>query len=742
MSRIAFDFPLAIYAGLPVAAAVLALSAWSKHRRGIGRWQLTLSLLFRGVALLILVVQAARPVRVDVRDKEKPRPTVFLLVDRSASMSLEDEETTRYGEAVAFARSELLPAVKRADLRPRAFLFAEDVIAADGAQVAAAIPDGKATNLSGAIVLALASTVNPPFAAIALTDGAANVSEDNARALAVLLESGTPFVGVGFGTETGLRGLSLCAVTGPSTTSVNEQFRISAELEMNSPDEMPQFDLLLLRDGKLRDTKRVSAGSGQRLWMEGFDIKEEREGVYTYAVQLQRPAVEGLRCPSVSGAARVRVFKSREVRVLFAQEAPTWNYKFVRLALRGDPTIKLTGLTRTSRQSVLHQNPEIPGELVGEFPSKLEEIAPFRVVVLSNFKPSDLTAGQQDLLKRFCRDFGGGILMIGDAETFGPSWHGSQLDPLLPVRFASSASPRQPPSSFQLRLTQEALTHPVFELGGEGRQGAAWDKLPAFSGYACPATAKLGARVWAISSDGRGPGRSPCILMAEQRYGAGISAVICIHNFWQWRLAKDGEPQQFDRFWRQLIRYLGEVRREEVEIGFPEQELSPNADIRVTIQRQPDPRFPQAARDYIVRIEDAEKRQVEEHAVSIAPDRAVEVTFRVPTSGDYSVSVIGADGVLQATRTVEIREANIEFRRTARDMENLRQWASLTGGIAVRAEDCHDAEKLLARITTKTEHPLPGTDRRMPIGLNHWVLSALLACLCAEWVLRKRWELP
>jgi hypothetical protein len=118
------------------------------------------------------------------------------------------------------------------------------------------------------------------------------------------------------------------------------------------------------------------------------------------------------------------------------------------------------------------------------------------------------------------------------------------------------------------------------------------------------------------------------------------------------------------------------------------------------------------------------------------------VTFRVPASGAYSVSVIGADGVLLATRAVEIREANIEFQRMARDMKNLGQWASLTGGIAVRAEDCQDAVKLLARITTQTKHPLPGTDRRMPIGPNHWVLSALLACLCAEWVLRKHWELP
>jgi hypothetical protein len=86
----------------------------------------------------------------------------------------------------------------------------------------------------------------------------------------------------------------------------------------------------------------------------------------------------------------VHVSDEKELRVLYIQGALTWDYKFISLALRNDQAIKLTGLTRTSKQSVFRQNVETAGELLNGFPTSLEELAPFRVVVLSNLRPADL----------------------------------------------------------------------------------------------------------------------------------------------------------------------------------------------------------------------------------------------------------------------------------------------------------------------------------------------------------------
>jgi len=90
------------------------------------------------------------------------------------------------------------------------------------------------------------------------------------------------------------------------------------------------------------------------------------------------------------------------LRVLYLQGALTWAYKFVNLALHNNSGIKITGLTRTSKQSVFRQNVESAGELLNGFPTSLEELAPFRVVVLSNLRPAELSPAQQDVLQPSC----------------------------------------------------------------------------------------------------------------------------------------------------------------------------------------------------------------------------------------------------------------------------------------------------------------------------------------------------
>ena len=61
-------------------------------------------------------------------------------------------------------------------------LFSESAEFADGEKLTTAQPKGKRTNLGGAIVQAFVNAAHPPLAVIALTDGIANESADNARA--------------------------------------------------------------------------------------------------------------------------------------------------------------------------------------------------------------------------------------------------------------------------------------------------------------------------------------------------------------------------------------------------------------------------------------------------------------------------------------------------------------------------------------------------------------------------------
>jgi hypothetical protein len=738
IAALVFEFPAGWFLGLPIVAA-LSLAIWRQHKQGIGKHRfLTLNGL-RAAAALVLVFLAARPVWIANEPPVSAARSVVLLMDRSESMSIEDRSGTRYDAAVGFVRDRLLPALKSANLPVEAMLFDKVTEPADGPKLASTTPQGKRTNLGNAIAQALAISSQPPLAVIALTDGIANENADNARALSALVDANVPFIGVGFGSDRGVRTLSLREVDAPPTVPTRTSFSISAQLEMMNIDDLPAFDILLYRDGTVHQKKTVTPGTGSRTWLENFQVKEDKQGVHNYMVQLIPPDTANLKCVNLLANATVRVSDERELRVLYIQGALTWDYKFINMAMRNDQTIKLTGLTRTSKQSVFRQNVETAGELLNGFPSSLEELAPFRVVVLSNLRPADLTAGQQDVLARFCSELGGGVLMVGGPSTFDSSWQNSRLEQLLPVVFATDNGVQGLDRPFRIQLSDEALAHPVFQITDNRAARDAWSQLPTFTQYGRVDAPKPGAQVWALHATDDGP-RGRRILMASQHYGAGLSAVICIQNFWRWRLAKDSEPQQFDRFWRQLFRFLGEVGRQDVAIHLADQELHPQMDVQLVLEKRPNPKnLNEASQKFFVRVEDSQKTVLLDQTVELQPLRPVDLKFHAEKPDVYAVTVLDSLKVPVASRPVEIRDVNVEFQNTGRNMETLRQWASISDGLAMKVEDCRDAGDLVAQVQAKIEQVRHSKPLRRPLGMNGWSLGFVLACLAGEWILRKRW---
>jgi len=739
-SSLIFQFPLGWQVGLPMVVLLAAFAVWRQRRRGISRPRIALLAALRVAALLVLVFLAARPIWFTREPPAAANRPVILLVDRSESMSLEEQGRSRYDQTLLFLRERLLPALKFAHFPVQAFLFDQGVESADGPKLAAAIPKGKRTNLAGAIAQSFSAASQPPLAVVALTDGIVNESDDNARALTELVDAHVPFIGVGFGTDQGVRTLSLRDLEAPAVVPTKTAFRIAAMIEMMNSDELPAFEVVLFRDGQVLQKKTVSAGKGSRTWLESFQVTEEKQGLRNYTVQLLPPQIPSLKCVNLLANTAVHVSDEKELRVLYIQGSLTWDYKFINLALHNDQTIKITGLTRTSKQSVFRQNVESAGELLNGFPTTLEELAPFRVVVLSNLRPADLTPAQQDVLARFCGEMGGGVLMIGGPATFDASWQSSRLEQLLPVVFSANSGVLGLDRPFHLQLTEDALQHPVFQIAEGQAPRETWAALPTFTQYGRVDAAKPGAQVWALHQSDEGP-RGRRILMASQRYGAGLSAVITIQNFWRWRLARDAEPQQFDRFWRQLFRFLSEVGRQDVSVHLADQDLRPQMDVQVLIEKQPNPKnLTDTNRKYFVRAEDSEKKVLQEESVELETLHPVNFKFHAEKPGIYTVTVLDINKVPIATKPIEVRDINVEFQNTGRDMETLRQWAAISDGLAVKVEDCPDAGDLVAQIKSKIEQIRLGKQTRRPVGVNAWVLTWVVACLGAEWLLRKAWE--
>src|SRR5438876_616320 len=115
-------------------------------------------------------------------------------------------------------------------------------------------------------------------------------------------------------------------------------------------------------------------------------------------------------------------------------------------------------------------------------------------------------------------------------------------------------------------------------------------------------------------------------------------------------------------------------------------------DVQVILEKQPNPKnISDPNKKFFVKVEDEHQHVLHDETVELEPLHPVDFRFHASTTGVYTVSVSDALKVPCANRTIEIRNLNLEFADTARNMELLRQWAAVSDGLAMKAEDCRDA---------------------------------------------------
>ncbi|MEE2936726.1 MAG: vWA domain-containing protein [Planctomycetota bacterium] len=733
MSNFVFQVPWAIAIGGSVVVAVMVWTGFTLQRRRVPPARCSILMVLRALFLVSLILLAARPVWNSPDREEQTRNKVVLLIDRSESMSVREGDESRYQQAVNFARDVLLPTVDQSQLEITPILFSDDSRQVTGNDIATAKPNGPSTNLGRAILKAVLGSEPPPLVAITLTDGITTQPTEHSRAVAALVTSAVPMVGIGFGSQAGGRVVSLEDATAPSLADPGQTIRVSAKLNATGKS-IPPLQLLLMRDGQLIDQRRIDAFDGPRTWTENFDVTVDSEATHAYEFRLLPPTTESFTLAKSTATAIVRVTESKEIRVLYVQGGLTWDYKFANIAVSSDPAIRLSGLSRTANTSKFFENVQSDVDLVGGFPNSLEKLSEFRVVVLSNLRPGDLTPFQQQLLADFCGDLGGGLLMIGGPQTFNASWRESRLEELLPVRFAV-LSDRSARNLFQLQPTSLALQHPVFQISDKLPAEVAWREMPRFTSRASVEEVKPGAETW-LEDENRS------VLMASQRYGNGFASVICMQNLWRWRLARESNPEHFDRFWLQLLRYLAESGREVFTISTMNLAPVPGERIELLIDHRAATGSETKKRHQVrLLVQDAEGQDRLDQRIDIEAGNQATAALTADATGVLTATLYGAGNQILASRNIEVRDAAVELANTSRNMEMLRQFAGISGGVAVKAESITNAPEMLQPYLNPQKPRRVEKKHALPAGINGWILTLLLTCVSLEWIFRQRWKL-
>jgi uncharacterized membrane protein len=561
----------------------------------LGRRRLAVLMVLRCAAIAALLLVLFKPALSIAPSLDSRRPPLAVLVDRSQSMATPDAAggASRYLQCLReLQRQE--PRLRQS-FRPVYYHFAQGLQPAESLDALTRLqPAGEGTDvtdIAGAVRSAADYHKAEQGAIVLFSDGIHNASTDLPRALREALVP-VYVVGVGSGAEgqTGRRNLQIASVEAPFDAIRNNVSTLRVTVKATGLEHVPA-EVQLLEDGNVVASAPIQAEGGDSTI--SADLKwTPREPAAPLAAPpagtgASRPAAVGPAGgpPAAAGrTADVRKLKlflppapqealtqdnelplhvlvtEPKIRLLYVEGTIRPEYKFLWRALNMDPQVQLISLVRVQK-SEFSVTGSIGGRTLKDLPRTDEDFRLFDVIVLGDIDSTFFTPDQLARLKKFVMD-GGGLLMLGGHNSFGPGGYGgTDVEAVLPVLTGGRNQGQETAPMLPL-VTAEGAAHPILDGIADyfptprGAPQRTEPNLPPLLGCVKVAAAKPGASILAVH-----PAHTDEIVLAAQPFGAGRSAAFTADTTWQWfmTLQGQGEESPYRLFWGQMVRWLANV---------------------------------------------------------------------------------------------------------------------------------------------------------------------------------------
>ena len=785
-----FPPEVAIVLGIVLGVGVIAL--YLREHGRVGPLRRILMALIRigvvGTALFLLM----RPVLVAETQGERPRGPA-LLIDNTFSLSQRDQRLStedRRRVAIAFghldpgspvgegnvpattpenpARSRLVEAVldnKQLDLLNglertgplQVYVFGQRLRNVYGAPSLEADPEKKTEKkktLSERIIeeakfeeirTALADAIHdvlnrgegdPPSAIVVFTDGRDNESERTLNEAAKECKDlGIPLHIYGVGSSE-VGNLVLKDVKVPKTVFFDDTVTVpvrwrargftegGAEIVVTLGDRVVARKDVAVREGEdFRDVlsfvpRKTRAGEEERTTLR-VEIRHKGEETFTDDNAIQRPIS----------------LVDRKVKLLFIENTPRWEYKFLMTALLRDRRVEARFLLAGGDRRAMSAGPPY----VAEFPAARKDLFEYDLVILGDVPARFLGPEKIRWIRDFVRE-GGSLIMIAGREHAPSSYHKTDLAEVLPVEFSATRPPFDPlrrTSQYSPVLTRFGERAEMLQLADTPDENRRlWQTLPGFTWFMPVSGLRPGA-VALLVHPRRKAGDDPAPILATHFYGKGQAVYLATDETWRWRY--NVGDKYFGRFWGQVI----------YQMGLPHLIGSPKR-VQLALER------PDVVTDRPVqlfaRVFDAEYRpytgervQARLTFLDAGPDEVrttTEILERVSgQKGEYRTILTPCKQGRYVLKVIEPAEAELEYRVGLPPLhemevagmaaEELAAAARISGGTFYREEDLHT---LARNVESKTQK---FTVRQEELLWNWQMLLLFVGLITLEWILRK-----
>ncbi|MFQ5677206.1 MAG: glutamine amidotransferase, partial [bacterium] len=518
------------------------------------------------LAILLLLLMLLEPV-VTVSKVVPRKSSLVVLVDDSKSMSIADADGVSRS---AFTKRLLGTADNRGLLRQlkenfkiQLYKFSSEIGHLQETEHLTA--DGDATDLARGLGFATEIADQGAVSGVVLlTDGVNNSDEDPLELAAVMKNNGLPVFVVGVGSEDS-KDLELSKVAANHSVIENSVVELSALIK-NKNFARKKVELELREDGHLVKKQLVDLqGTATRTALK---FSPQKNGFLHYSLTVVGDEDESIKQNNQKSFLIDN--RNKTARVLYVEGYPRTEFKFIRRAVDGDPSIQLVSLLRTGAEKFYRQGIANQQELKNGYPSNKKELFEYDAIIFGSIEAEFFTTKQLEQTLDFVSQRGGGFLMIGGSQAFGQgNYSNTPIEKLLPVELPFHNRNSQPlpatfRNKFKLSLTPEGYRNPILQLAStESENRALWEKLPDLEGYNPLGRAKPGATVLAVHP--LSEGGNPKIILAQQRFGRGRSMVFSTSSSWLWQMGMSFEDMSHERFWRQVLRWLALDSPEPIE---------------------------------------------------------------------------------------------------------------------------------------------------------------------------------
>ena len=680
-----------------------ALFAFFLYRRTVPpvRKKMALFLaVLRGIYITAVILLLFKPELTLVWRQHESRH-IPVLVDRSGSMNLRDNDMTREERALNIAGEISDRIGNAADIHPIG--FDTDTLAFD--------PDVTDSTNAGtdiARALLLTEKMKPaPDAIILISDG--NYSVGN-NPLFSTTAGRVPVYTIGLGDTVSSVDLIVTDLQSPKIVYQNKVSEIRANIMATGIDSV-NVNLELRQEGKVVGKKVIFIRQAEEEYSTGFDIAPPAPGRYTYELYAEQlPQEKNKR--NNHRKIRLQVLKEK-LGVALLTASPDNDYKFIKLLLEQNDDLKVQPVMMLGRRigprltadsvDVVVWN-KIPGEQIRNTLVDGADLSGAPVLLIVSETPG---SREQDFLNNHLK--------------------------VTPVMYSGHTF------QTQVRITEDGLKFsPLNVLDSRAAALRFWQSAPPIDYPFIKVSLEAGVHVLlqtAKTSGGNDMGLP--VLLAGTRAGRR-SALFLGSGFWRWHFLLT-ENADFKDTWKQmlhnLIRWLaGNREAKNVQISIDQENPTAGKRLKLTADVY-DGSF-EPVDTAIVRFQVSGPDGSFELSAQNVSEGKYQSEFVPANEGGYKIKSIAwlNDQLLGSdSMRVEIMPVNQEFIHTNQNTDLLRKLAQISGGYYFQADQ---ADSLYSRLDV-TRRIIKYTETYR-IWDRLTILLIIIALLALEWFLRRR----